>query len=460
MGIEHTNRAAHATSNAAAFRERAPHLVYVAWGFPPARTGGVHRALATANAFASGGWRVSVLTVERSVFTDVTGTDEALERRVHPGVTVHRLPFSWPAQATDLADFSAARVLAPRLWAKSRTWRDRRVFPEAGYGPWRAELESFALDLHRRDPVDLVMATTNPQVSVTAGTALSEHAGVPFVVDFRDAWTLHTYSGRRRLGGDSPEGRWEARAIAEATEVWFVNEPLRRWHAQTYPDAADKMFVVMNGYDTDMPPPRPFAVRADTGVTPGLTFGYLGTMTPVMPMREFVEGWRYAHREIASLHDAHAVLRGYLGYYATPDPGLAAIIDTAGPDDMTYGGPVSKTEVADTYSGFDVLVLVLGGGEFVTSGKVFEYMSTGRPVVSVLTEGNAAAEVLAGYPRHHPAADLTRQAIGAALAAAGDDVRSPGASARAAAAQTFAGRYRRDVQLAPRVAALRELVRR
>jgi hypothetical protein len=50
-----------------------PHLLYVAWGFPPCRSGGVYRALATANAFARDGWDVTVLTVERELWERRTG---------------------------------------------------------------------------------------------------------------------------------------------------------------------------------------------------------------------------------------------------------------------------------------------------------------------------------------------------------------------------------------------------
>jgi glycosyltransferase involved in cell wall biosynthesis len=190
----------------------------------------------------------------------------------------------------------------------------------------------------------------------------------------------------------------------------------------------------------------------------------------VVPLRELVDGWRHARTQPARTQPAGtepagtelarttAELHGYLGYYATPDPGLAAIVDEAAGTGMTYCGPVSKTQVAQTYTRFDVLILLLGGGEYVTSGKVFEYMSTGLPVVSVLTPGNAAADVLAGYPRWHPAADLSPAAIAAALASAARDARAAGQHARAAAAQAFARRYRRDVQLAPRIAALRALV--
>jgi glycosyltransferase involved in cell wall biosynthesis len=189
-----------------------------------------------------------------------------------------------------------------------------------------------------------------------------------------------------------------------------------------------------------------------------LTFGYLGTLTPIVPLRELVEGWRHGRAGEPDLAGARAVLRGYLGYYATPDPALAALVDEAASCGMHYGGPVSKTDVDGVYATLDVLILALGGGEYVTSGKVFEYAATGLPIVSVLTEGNAAAEVLARYPRWHPASDLSPASIGAALAAAARDARSPDAASRAALAQESARTFRRDAQLAPRIAALRDLV--
>jgi glycosyltransferase involved in cell wall biosynthesis len=335
-----------------------------------------------------------------------------------------------------------------------RKRRDLRVFPEVGYGPWRVALERAALAVHDAHPVDLVIATTNPEVSVTAGVRLREAAGVPYVVDYRDAWSLHTYSGRRRHAPDSDVGRWEARSLGGAAEVWLVNEPLRRWHATAYPSVAERMHVVMNGYDRDLPAEL---FRTPSPEAP-LRFGYLGTMTHIVPLAEFVAGWRSARASSSEVAAATAELRGYLGYYATPDAGLAATVDGAADAGVVYGGPVSKTDVAATYAGFDVLLFLLGGGSYVTSGKVFEYMSTGLPIVSVTTPGCAANEVLAGYPRWHPAADLSPDAIASALAAAADDARAADAPDRAAAAREHARQFRRDRQLAPRLAALRDLV--
>ena len=83
-----------------------PHVLYVAWGFPPCRGGGVYRALATANRFAAKGWRVTVLTADRDTFVRYTGADPSLEERIDGRITVVRVPFSWPIHVTDLGQCS------------------------------------------------------------------------------------------------------------------------------------------------------------------------------------------------------------------------------------------------------------------------------------------------------------------------------------------------------------------
>ncbi len=108
-------------------------MLYVAWGFPPCRGGGVYRALATANRFAALGWKVTVLTAERGTRSyRFTGADQTLEERVDPSVEVVRVPFDWPLLETDLRRWSKARAANPRVWSKWRTKQDQVPFPEHG----------------------------------------------------------------------------------------------------------------------------------------------------------------------------------------------------------------------------------------------------------------------------------------------------------------------------------------
>lgn len=428
-----------------------PHVLYVAWGFPPCRSGGVYRAMATANAFARDGWDVTVLTIERDLWERRTGADPALEEQVDPRVLVERIPFDWPVLEDDLSRWPSLRALAPRAWVKARTKLDQLPFPEKVYGPWRQHLERAAERIHATHPVDLVVATTNPQVSITAALHLAERHDIPYVVDYRDAWSLDVFSGRRLYPEGSRVHSWERRALQGAHEVWFVNEPIRAWHREAYPAAAAHMHVVANGYDQ----PAVEAQVRHSGDT--LRFTYVGTISSKVPVPELVAGWRRGRELEPLLVDAEADLYGYLGFYGAADPELAAALASGDEVGVRYRGPVSKTRVGEVYAASDALLLVLGSGRYVTSGKVFEYLATGLPVISVHDPANAVSEVLAGYPQWFPAADLSPDGIAAALQA-GARAAAAGEPATQAAGRSFAERYSREHQLRPRIAALRAAV--
>jgi glycosyltransferase involved in cell wall biosynthesis len=413
----------------------------------------VYRALATANRFAERGWDVTVVTIVRDAFARYFGTDTGLEQQVDPRIRVVRTPFEWPTLEPDLARWSWWRVHTPRLWTKTRTRRDRAAFPEIGYGPWRATLERTVVEVHRERPVDLVVATANPNVAFAGAWRLGRQ-GVRYVLDYRDAWQLDVFSGDRVTPAGSRVDKLESRYLAGATEAWFVNDEIRDWHRAAHPTVADRMKTVANGYDRAFAPsPRP---ARPAGERP-LRFGYIGTVTPKVPLAEFVAGWRRAADDGALPASATAVVHGYLGYYGQPRADLAKLLDQAAASGVTYGGPVGKADVARTYAGFDVLLLILGAGRYVTSGKVYEYLASGLPIVSVHDPGNAASRLLADYPLWFPAASLAPDDVAAALGRAAQAARDADPDRYAAAAR-FGERMSREGQLDPRIDALASLV--
>jgi glycosyltransferase involved in cell wall biosynthesis len=424
-------------------------VLYVVWGFPPCRGGGVYRALATANGFAAQGYRVTVLTADRETFTRYTGADTSLEELVDPRVEVVRIPFDWPSQETDLRRWGVFRTFAPRVWRRLRKRLDVLPFPEVGYGPWRGPLEAAARRIHEADPVDLVVASANPNVDFTVADHLHTTAGVPYVMDYRDAWTLDVFDGHQVHADGSRVAKLEARLVARAREVWFVNEPIRAWHQRRYPEAAARMHVVANGYDPEFAPlPRA------TGRVPEqpLRFGYIGTVSSKVPLAEFAAGWRLARRAPV-MAGAKAEIWGYLGFYSTPSAPLVQLIEDHADDGVSYAGPLPKQRVREVYETMDALLLILGSGLYVTSGKVFEYAASALPIVSVHDPRNAATDVLRDYPLWFPVADLEPETIAQALVQAAEAARHADDEVRAQC-RDFAVRYSRDLQLTPRIAAL------
>lgn len=430
---------------------RPPHLLYVAWGFPPCRGGGVYRALATANGFAKAGMRVTVLTADRETFTRYTGADESLESLIDPRICVERVPFAWPMIETDIRRWGPTRAFTPRLWRRTRVKLDRVHFPEVGYGPWARPLSRAALSLHQNDPFDLVVASANPNVDFVPADVLHREAGVPYVMDYRDAWMLDVFDGGLLHGNRSRVARLERRLIAEAEEVWFVNEPIREWHQARYPQAADRMHVVANGYDQGLAPtPHLATPRREQP----LRFGYIGTLSTKVPLMQFAAGWRAAVESGDEvMTGARAELHGYLGFYATPHANMMRVIGAASDVGLSYKGPVAKADVARTYEAFDVLLLLLGAGRYVTSGKVYEYVASALPIVSVHDPGNAASSVLENYPLWFPVSDLEPTTISAALRAAARAARTASPDVRRQCA-AFGRSYARELQLEPRFRAL------
>lgn len=433
---------------------RRPRVAYIAFYFPPTRASGVYRSRATANHLAAGGWDVTVLTPQREFFTRyIRSYDGSLDATVRGDVRVDRVHFPARPWETDLRRFGRFRGTFPQLSQQVHRWAETRFFPEH-YSPWIPRVVRRVAELHRLRAFDLVVATGNPFSSFAAAWALGRLLRLPYVVDYRDSWTLDLFQDAPAYPPEHPAWSWERRILRSAARSVFVNEPLREWHADRYPEAAPRMRVVENGWEPDLlGDVAPPVARGDRP----LRFGYLGTVTPNVPVAAFLEGWAKA-RAAGGLHDATATFHGHLGFF----PASVAQLRERVRDDrelgVSYAGPVEKAGVAGIYEHLDVLLLVLAGGRYVTSGKVYEYMATGRPIVSVHDRQSAANDPLRGYPLWFPADSMSPDAVADALSRAGAAARSLTAE-QVGAARRYAEGFTRDARLHPFEEELREVVR-
>ena len=408
----------------------------------------MYRALATANRAIATGFDVTVVTATEETFRTYTGTDDSLLDRLDPAVDVVRIAFPWPARDIRLTGQRVPDLLR-RVRRRVLVLRSRFAFPETHYGSWLPGLTAAIENVHRRRPIDLCIATANPHVTLAAANRLHRAHQVPYIVDYRDGWSLDVFTGASLFGQRSRAGRWEGRILDQAAEAWFVNEPIRSWYAQRYPGCAARMHVVRNGWDPEF---LDVDVHADT--VPGdprpLTFGYLGTISAKVPVRELAAGWVGAVADLPP--GSRLVLAGYRGFFEGADERVERLLTEAATAGLEVHEAVPKAEVAGFYDSVDVLVLALGTGRYVTSGKVYEYLATGKPVVAVHHTDNAASEILAGRDGVVLAQSLAPESVATAIVQAAHlaVTEGPGAIGRRREA---ADDLRRDRQLDPRLAA-------
>jgi glycosyltransferase involved in cell wall biosynthesis len=424
-----------------------PHLLYVAFAFPPSTASSVYRCTAVANAFAQDGWDVTVLTVDPQVWSQISGVDEKLAESVDPAIRIVAVDDGGaeePAKG-DLRRYSRFRIEAPYLWKDALRRRSRRSFPEDFHGAWLKPASEAARSIHADKPVDLVMASASPYVAFGVARALE---GVPYVMDYRDAWAFNTISGAEDFTPDSAVGKREAEYLQDAAQVWFVNSQIRDEYARRYPESAHLMRVVANGFD-----PQPGHVRPAVQPAERPRFGYLGTLQYVnMPLQEFLDGWSAAFGPDSP--QAEAVFRGKLSASGAAGAEILEIFGAGRQNGLRYDGPISKRDVARFYGSVDALILLLSSGKYVTGGKTTEYLATGLPIVSVHDMENAATDLLRDYPLWFPAKELTAEGIANALRDCAEALQEPDEQ-RWAAAWAYGQQFLRSTILEPVIAELR-----
>lgn len=430
---------------------RRPHLLYIAFWYPPSRASGVYRALATTRQFVQAGWDVSVISCSYEFLANVIGSvDLSLIAEIPLGVDVHRVP-----QVADLDIRSLNRMSAniPVVWSKAqgrmKPMRQRILelqgaVPETNYFTdkylgWIDPVVKTGMKVDGAKPVDHVLATANPYAALETARILAGVIGVEFSVDYRDPWTIDVFTERRDLA-DRATRETERRIVAEAWRCFHVNEAIAEAYSDVFPEHAAKQCVVYNGYDAESLPP----IRERT--TPALRFGILGTLNDLWPMDPIFSAWGSIGASLAP--GSQLVIGGHLGYFARS----AEILMRSFPEDSAlfrYAGPIPKVEVASFYDEIDVVIVPVAGGRMVTSGKVFEANALGKPVVCVQAPDGGARRILADNPLAvcaDPNAEAVEEALLTAVELAGTLDLEMSRQVR-----TMAGRFERHVALQPMV---------
>ncbi|HME74013.1 MAG TPA: glycosyltransferase [Myxococcota bacterium] len=216
-------------------RSARPRALVVAYYFPPIGGGGVARTLQLVRALANSGWRPIVLTADRAAWVQ----DPALLRKVPAAVTVLRIPNpDWGRVAV-----RSGRQPAP---GRGRGRLERWLVPDLHVG-WSALASAAASSLALVGAVDVVYTTAPPYSAQAVGLA-ARALGVPWVADFRDAWTenharTHLPPWRRRL-----EERFEEAVLRRADRVVFASDGARDRALRRVPDLAERSETVLTGF--------------------------------------------------------------------------------------------------------------------------------------------------------------------------------------------------------------------
>lgn len=245
---------------------------------------------------------------------------------------------------------------------------------------WARDAADAAVELGRASGAVAVFASGPPHSVLMAGERAARRLGVPFVADMRDAWSTNpgawwpTSAHRRRSLS------LESEVMSAAAAVTVVSAPIA---AEARSHGARTVEVIPNGYDaSDMVPLSP-----RSGATLHLAFmGRFYGLTDPAPLLEALSAAREAGVD-AVLHVIGPQTDRLTSLIAQYRLGDAVVIHGYLPHHEALA------EVARSDAGL-IVIADVPGAEAVYTGKLFEYLGMGLPVVVLGPLAGAASELV------------------------------------------------------------------
>ena len=338
-------------------------VLVLAYLFPPLGGAGVQRTLKFVRYLEPLGWDATVVSTRSRHYP---ARDPSLLEEIPASAHVVRTRALPLANWLSLVPYRLGlrRVSAYLNW------------PDGGIG-WLPFALLAGLRAARRDRPDVIYSTSTPQSGHIAAMIVSRLTGVPWVADFRDEWAADAFRADQPRPLARLSGRLERDLVRHARRVVVAADYFRlQGLAQDDP----RRVVIANGIDeADLP----------AGVAPGsdrFVLAHVGTIygirdpSPVLRAlvrlirKGAIDGERVAVRLVGSLW-----LEGF-------DPPPEACVERT--------GYVGHRRAVEEMCKATALLLYVPSSSLAPSGKLFEYLASGRPILSLTGPNNLASRLV------------------------------------------------------------------
>jgi glycosyltransferase involved in cell wall biosynthesis len=339
-------------------------VLFLAYLFPPIQNSGTQRPTKFVKYLREFGWEPEVVTGEPP--PDLP-QDRSLLDELPADVPVHRAGLLNEAIAASLARLGARRLGDAISWRMSRHWRSPDI-----YAPWRPLAARICRRILASRRFDAVFATGYPWSSLLVGEAVARQAGLPFIADFRDVWTMD--DPYREHPPTNQEIALERDVVRNASAVICVSdvmtERMRAFHSAEPPA---KFHTIWNGFD----PQDIAAAESNLPKRPGvLRVVYTGVWRPTYNPLVLYDAIdllrRRAPETVTRLEVITAGFSPRLDRDASANAGIVEL------------GPMSHANALALMKTADVLFSPLPPGSYQTlaiPGKIFEYAAVGKPML-------------------------------------------------------------------------------
>jgi glycosyltransferase involved in cell wall biosynthesis len=350
-------------------------VLIVSFYFPPAGGGGVQRPLKLAQYLPALGVETHVLAPD-----DPRWVHRDSELRVPTQAWVHRARYVGPSGGKP-AEVLKGKEGLERTVALVRLQGRRLVVPDEN-ATWALTAVPAAIKIVREHGIDAVLTTSPPPSVHLVGAAVKRATGVRWVADLRDSLVAHAH---RRADTTATRAKAAmhgrvARLVASyADAITCVSEAISDETRLLEPRGG--VHTIPNGCDFDdvagleRHPSERFRITH--------TGSFFGRRDP----RPFLTALQASGLDVEAR---------FLGDFRDADREWADSLELGSRLELIPYAPRAASLALQRDS--EALLLLIpeadGRGKGVLSGKVFEYIAVGRPILAAVPPDGAAAELI------------------------------------------------------------------
>jgi glycosyltransferase involved in cell wall biosynthesis len=350
-------------------------LLLVTYFFPPAGGAGSQRPLKLAHHLPGLGIETHVLAPTDPKWIHTDG-----EAHVSPDVHVHRAHYLGPRTRLRAEEIRGRRRLS-RALTEASLLGPRLLLPDQ-HVLWNLTAVGRAISVVRRENVDVVLTTSPPSSVHLVGAAVKRITGVPWIADLRDPVFGHPHR-RLELRAVRAKERAERGVIQlvsrYADAVVAASGGIARSVSTLSPRRS--VVIIPNGCDFD--DFEGLAYRQSERFRITHTGMFLGRRDP----RPFLSAVAAAGGD---------VLVRFVGGCRDADRDWARQIGLG--DNLEVVDYVPRRRALELQRDSEALLLLIpdsgGRGRAVLSGKLFEYLAAGRPILAAVPPDGEAAELI------------------------------------------------------------------
>ena len=344
--------------------------------FPPAGGGGVQRPLKLAQYLPALGIETHVLAPD-----DPKWVHRDPDLRVPTQAWVHRVRYVGPRARRPREELRAAEGLGERALVQAQVTARRLLMPDASV-TWNLTAIPAAIRLVRRERIDAVITTSPPGSIHLTGAAVKKATGARWLADLRDPLVANPHRRSDTTAARARQAANErlARLVAsQADAISCVSDAIADEVRSLDPEGVVR--TIANGSDFDD--------FAGLEYLPGTRFRitHAGSFFGRRDPRPFLQALKDS--------GVDAVAR-FVGDFRSSDREWAAELGLGDRLELIPYSP--RAESLRLQRDSEALLLLVpdagGRGKGVLSGKVFEYLAAGRPILAVVPPDGAAADLI------------------------------------------------------------------